>query len=256
MLELDPTERFSDRVASYVAARPDYPIAAVDFLETCGALFAGACVADIGCGTGISSRLFLQRGYKVIGVEPNAPMREAADALRARYPNFCLADGRAEATTLDDTCVDMIAAAQAFHWFRQDETRREFHRILKPCGHVALIWNDRRVDTSEFLRGFDVLIQHYGGDLGRIGHKRSHEAALTNFFAPGFQSTRVANEQVLDWEGLRHRVLSASYMPPENHPAHPEMIAALRALFERHNDSGQVRILYETRVHCGRIVPN
>ncbi len=84
----DTVERFSNRVANYVKYRPDYPVEIVGYLEkTCG-LTTTTAIADIGCGTGISSRIFLENGNRVVGVEPNVAMREAALECLAAFARF------------------------------------------------------------------------------------------------------------------------------------------------------------------------
>src|SRR5215211_3769159 len=113
----DPTTRFSHRVADYVRTRPGYPTAVLDLLRTETGLTPAAVVADIGSGTGLSAEMFLKNGNAVIGVEPNADMRAAAESLLAGYPNFCSVTGTAENTALPDASVDLVVAGQAFHWF-------------------------------------------------------------------------------------------------------------------------------------------
>src|SRR5262245_50759059 len=126
----DSVSRFSNRVANYVKYRPEYPREIVAFLgEACG-LKKDSVIADVGCGPGISSKIFLENGNRVLGVEPNEAMRDAAREYLAAYNNFSIIDGRADATTLSDASVDFVIAAQAFHWFEPDATRAEFKRIL------------------------------------------------------------------------------------------------------------------------------
>src|SRR5258708_29430755 len=125
----DTIERFSNRVANYVKYRPGYPREIVGFLEAKCGLTHESVIADIGCGTGISSRMFLENGSRVIGVEPNAAMRAAAEEYLAGFPNFMPVDGTSDRTTLPDASVDLVVAAQAFHWFEPEKTRPEFGRI-------------------------------------------------------------------------------------------------------------------------------
>ncbi|TGR73444.1 class I SAM-dependent methyltransferase, partial [Mesorhizobium sp. M1C.F.Ca.ET.189.01.1.1] len=118
MTASDSTERFSSRVADYVRYRPDYPAALLDWLHGPMGVSHQARVADIGAGTGISSRAFLASGHPLVAVEPNAAMRAAAEQwLAPQYPQFSAVDGRAEATGLADASIDLVSAAQAFHWF-------------------------------------------------------------------------------------------------------------------------------------------
>src|SRR5208337_3868027 len=135
----DPVARFSDRAEDYVKYRPHYsPEVAQALQEACG-LRPEHLIADVGCGTGLLSKIFLDIGNRVIGVEPNREMRRAGERYLAAYPNFSMVDGSAEATTLPDASVDFVVAGQAFHRFQPVETRTEFARILKPSGWAALV---------------------------------------------------------------------------------------------------------------------
>src|SRR6476661_6239210 len=117
MLKTNPTQRFSDRVENYIRYRPGYPPQVLETLRNECGLTPTAAVADIACGTGIFTRLLLENGNPVHGVEPNREMREAAERLLADYPNFVAVNGTAEATTLPDHTFDFATAAQAAHWF-------------------------------------------------------------------------------------------------------------------------------------------
>src|SRR5579883_857084 len=113
----DPTQRFSNRVDNYIAYRPSYPPAVLDLLnQECG-LTPAWIVADVGSGPGNLTRLFLDNGNPVFGVEPNREMREAGERLLHSYPRFVSVAGTAEVTTLADASVDLVVAGQAFHWF-------------------------------------------------------------------------------------------------------------------------------------------
>jgi hypothetical protein len=103
---IDATRRFSDRVTNYKRYRPGYPAAVVDFLKEKCDLTTDSGIADIGSGTVLLSRVFLDAGFRVIGVEPNREMREAGDMEAI--------DATAEATTLPDASIDLIVAGQAF----------------------------------------------------------------------------------------------------------------------------------------------
>ncbi len=114
---LDSTQRFSSRVEDYVKYRPSYPKAILALLRRDCGLTPASAIADIGSGTGLSSKLFLANGNRVYGVEPNPEMREAAERLLAKYPRFTSVAATAEATTLPDVSADFVVAGQAFHWF-------------------------------------------------------------------------------------------------------------------------------------------
>lgn len=249
----DTKDRFTGRVDDYVRARPGYPRAIVDDLAAAGILSAGAVVADIGAGTGISTELFLAAGYEAIGVEPNAPMREAAEAALAHFPSYRSRAGSAEQTGLPEASVDLVVAAQAFHWFDPTPTRAEFRRILRPPGWVALIWNARRATGTAFLEDYEQLLNEFGTDYAQVGHRGVGGERLTAFFGGPFTTRRYDNRQGLDLAGLRSRLLSSSYIPAAGEPAHAAMLQRLQEIFATHAVNGRVEFIYDTEVHSGKL---
>jgi len=249
----EPTKRFTNRVANYVAYRPKYPAAVVEFMRAELNLSASSVVADVGAGTGILTEMLLREGCTVFAVEPNDAMRSAAgDALR-EFPNFKSVDGTAEATTLDVQSVDLITVAQAFHWFDAGSARREFTRILKPRGWAALLWNMRKVDTTPFLRELERILHTYGTDYARVAEQYADKATLENFFNGGFAVESFKNRQVLDHQALRGRMLSASFVPLEGEPNYEPLLAALRRAFDEHNERGTVTLEYDTEIYYGQL---
>ena len=249
------TERFSSRVENYVKFRPGYPVALMDLLKSRCGLAPGAVVADIGSGTGILTESLLKSGAIIFGVEPNGPMRAAGERFLADYPNFHSTEGTAEATTLKSHSVDLITAAQAFHWFDAAKARAEFARILKPQGCVALIWNDRKT-SGVFAEAYEELLLKYGTDYAAVNHRNIDAEAIASFFAPeAFESVSLPNAQTMDLEALTGRLLSSSYAPEPGHPKHEPMLRDLRTLFETHQSDGRVIFEYDTLVYFGGLTP-
>jgi SAM-dependent methyltransferase len=249
----DPKQRFSSRVANYVAARPTYPPEVVPHLHGVIGLTKDWIIADLGSGTGISCVPFLGNGNAVIGVEPNAAMRSAAEESLRAFAKFRSVDGSAEATTLPDASVDLIVAAQAFHWFDIDNTRRECLRILKPGGWALLMWNNRQLGGSPFLEAYEQLLVDFGTDYLKVRHNNVSEAQLTAFFGGGYQGAKFPNHQHLDFAGLQARLLSSSYVPQDGHPRYGPMVARLRDLFDQYNAGGRVTIEYRTELFYARM---
>lgn len=251
---MNSTTRFSDRVEHYVRSRPDYPRAFYDFLRADLALTPASVIADIGSGTGISARPLLEAGHTVHAIEPNAPMRQAADRLLSSFANFRSVDATAESTALPDASVDLILAAQAFHWFDRPRARAEFARILRPGGHLVLVWNERRLDATPFLREYEDLLNRYATDYAKVRHENVDDASLAAFFAPAPRAIReFPNAQHFDYAGLESRLLSSSYTPAADDPRRAPMLAELRKIFDRHQQGGQVAFEYTTRAHYGRL---
>ena len=249
-----PTQRFSSRVDNYIKYRPGYPSGVVEMLAKECELTARSVVADIGSGTGILSELFLKNGNPVFGVEPNREMREAGERLLKKYPGFTSVAGTAEATTLADRSVDFVAAGQAFHWFDRERARQEFFRILKPNGGVVLIWNERLVDTTPFLRAYEDLLQKYGTDYVAVDHRNVNPDAIAAFFAPRpFSLKKFENRQIVDFDGARGRLLSSSYTPEPGHANYQPMLDELRRIFDEHHVDGQVSFDYVTLVYFGHL---
>jgi SAM-dependent methyltransferase len=253
MSSSDSTNRFSDRVENYVRYRPSYPAEVVQLLSRETGLIPSWRVADLGSGTGIAAELFLRNGNTVCGVEPNAPMRSAAEKQLAEYSNFHSVAGTAEATTLPSHSVDAVVAAQAFHWFDVAKARNESLRILMPGGWAVLLWNSRRLDATRFLRAYEQLLLDHGTDYVRVRHDRVDDAKLTTYFGGSYATWRLVNEQRLTHDGLRGRILSSSYMPGANEPGHSEMLQAIDRLFIEHQVAGEVVIEYDVEIHARQL---
>lgn len=244
----ESVRRFSNRVENYVKYRPGYPPEVLSLFESQMGLTGDSVVADIGSGPGISSRLFLENGNAVYDVEPNAAMREAAGRLLGNFPKFHGMDGTAENTGLPNESVDFVIAAQAFHWFDPEGTRREFKRILRPGGWIALIWNERQLDSTDFLREYEAFLLRHANDYEKVRHENITETVLETFFRASFRRAAFPNEQIFDFEGLRGRLLSSSYMPAEDDPAYTSMIAELEKLFAKHEENGKIKVFYDTNI--------
>lgn len=250
---VDSKDRFTTRVDDYAKFRPTYPRSIIDLLKTECGLTEPSLMADVGSGTGILTEMFLRNGNSVFAVEPNVQMRSLAEKLLGSYEQFKSINGSAEATTLDPHSIDLITAAQAFHWFDGTRARVEFARILKPKGWVALIWNERRLDSTPFLRALEQVLLQYGTDYQKIRHENV-TGQLGAFFAPqGFRQESFENIQTFDFEGLMGRVRSSSYTPEPDNPSFEPMIAILREVFEKHQRGGTIAFEYDTRIFYGHL---
>ncbi len=248
-----PEERFTDRVDDYLLARPGYPAAAAELVVRVGGLAGGDPAADVGAGTGLWSEQLLAAGLRVVALEPNHAMRRAGQH-RLDHPRLAWAAGTAESTGLASGSQALVTAAQAFHWFEPASARREFARILRPGGRLALVWNDRRKASTPFLAAYEALLERWGTDYRQVDHTRLGRDDLASFFAPDrLREARFDNRQQLDLAGLEARVRSCSYVPPPGHPDHAAMMAAVARLFADHQRDGRVAIDYDTRVFHGEL---
>jgi ubiquinone/menaquinone biosynthesis C-methylase UbiE len=253
--EMEPKKRFSARADNYSKFRPNYPEDIISYLESEKILYNNSIIADIGSGTGILSELFLKNGNLVFGIEPNMNMRNAAEYNLKKYENFHSIDGSAECTNMEENSICIITVGQAFHWFDQVKARKEFKRILKPEGNVVIIWNNRKRSGSRFLEQYEDLLLTYGTDYRKI---RDIQIDFENFYRIGKNSEGYVREifenyQLLDYPGLKGRLLSTSYAPLDDHPNYINMITELEKIFKENNQNGLIRFDYETEVYCGRL---
>jgi SAM-dependent methyltransferase len=249
----DSTRRFSSRVGNYVRYRPAYPSAGLDLLTSDCGLNATSVIADIASGTGIFTRMLLENGNRVFGVEPNAEMRKAGEEFLRAYPHFTSVAGTAEATTLAHHSVDFVTVAQAAHWFDREKARREFIRICRRGGWTVLLWNERRTGSTPFLRAYEQLLVEYGTDYQDVRSERTTEQ-IEAFFAPSrFEVRTFDYHQDFDYPALEGRLLSSSYTPQASDARYTPMLRELRQIFDAHRVDDRVTFEYDTRVYYGQL---
>ena len=224
---------FARSAAAYERGRPEYPSEALSALG----IAPGDVVLDLAAGTGKLTRPLLETGAEVIAVEPVAEMRAALPASARAL------DGTAERIPADDSSVDLVTVAQAFHWFDGDAALAEIHRVLRPGGRLALLWN-RRVEDAPVNLAIDALVDpHRAGTPTHRGEGWRAAFDRTTLFGPLEEHT-FANEQHLDADGLEARVASISFIASLPYDERAEIVAAVRELAA----DGPVTIPYRTEV--------
>lgn len=249
----DPTVRFDGREDDYDRYRPGYPEEVARLLRGRGILFTGTVVADIGSGTGILTSMLLRQGALVYAVEPNARMRAKAEARFKDEKRFVSVSARAEDTGLPDGSVDLVTAAQSFHWFDPIGCRREFKRILRSSGSVMLVWNNRLDDRGDFNIAYARLLRDHRADDSRGVTEDELDSRIDHLFAGDLERMDFDNHQRLDLEGLRGRLRSSSYCPRPEDPGFTQLMDALEELFDAYQEGGAVSMLYRTEVYLGKI---
>lgn len=251
-IKRDPTERFSNRVENYIKYRPGYPTELFDFIYGEFGLKKTSTIADIGSGTGISAKPFLERGNTVVGVEPNDAMRNASIDLFIGNRRFSAIKGSAEDTGLRDSSIDLAFAAQSFHWFCNKRAVAEVHRILRKDGLFCVVWNERELALNEFHRDFEALIERYAIDYDQIRHDKFSVVDIENAFQREFVEVVFENAQNLDRKGLKGRLMSSSYIPDEASPVYRSMVENVYLLFDKHEESGRISVSYKTKLYFSK----
>lgn len=240
------------RVESYLKNRPNYPRKLIDFLyNDCGFSWESV-IADIGSGTGVFTRLLLEKGSRVVAIEPNREMRETAERILCdEFPRFVSLCATAENTTLSDASIHHIVCAQSFHRFDMKRCKEEFKRILKPGGSIVLIWNRRIIEADDFSSEYEALIKRYSKDYDKGNDRKFTESDYADFFGSASYSVlSLPNQQSLDLEGLKGRMLSGSYIPAHGEEGHIQLMEELEILFELYNEAGKVTMKYETEAYA------
>ena len=248
----NPVTRFSPRAKEYAQYRPSYPPNAIEkIIEGLGHNSA-IIGADIGAGTGISAHLLADRGVHVLAIEPNQAMRQMATP----HPRIEWREGTAEATHLPTQSVDLVTTFQAFHWFNPGPTLREFRRILKPDGRVAIVWN-HRYRQDQFTQEYSLIFKQ-ASQYNSVIHQKRRRPITSLLESLDFQNQRhqmFTHRQALDLTGLIGRTHSASYIPTQGAEA-DAILTNVQELYHKWKDEQElVYIEYRTDVYLAEIKP-
>jgi len=205
---------FNKQVDSYISARPSYPPEAIQHAVDVSGLLQGSRVVDVAAGTGKLTQLLVQYGFDLSAVEPAPGMRQGFSKV---LPSLPIIDGLAGSLPLPDSCVDALFVGQAFHWFGNREALQDFHRVLRPGGHLILIWN-LEDDRIPWIKNMRALYEAYEGDAPQFRHQKWQLAFQNQPYFPFPTLTEYTNILHSTREQVWQRTLSKSYianLPPE-----------------------------------------
>ncbi len=250
---MDNTQRFTGRAGVYAKARPGYAPQLIERLVAWAGLSPASVVADIGAGTGIFSAQLAAAGARVVAVEPNAEMRSQAAARFDGASNVIILGSTAEATGIRDASVDLVTAAQAFHWFDHEAFRAECIRILRGNARVALVWNMRVSEApvnAACEQAFRKLCPRFRGFSGGV---RTDDPAVAQFFRDTFETWHFANDLVYNREAFVARCLSGSYAPKAGDNGYETFVCAMQDIFDEFQQGGQLVVPNQTNAYIGTL---
>ena len=245
--------KFDGLGETYAKFRPAYAPGFLDYLFSDFGLDKNSVIADVGAGTGILTKQLLDRGCKVIAVEPNSDMRAEAEKNLKEFAGFVSVNGTSESTGLNDCVVDCVTAAQAFHWFDAVRFKMECQRILKPGGMVVLVWNSRDVASQIMRDNAAVYVKFCPNFKGFAGGTHNNDAGFEDFFHAGYEKKTFQNDLVFDEEGFVGRSLSASYSLQEGDEGFDEYIAELKNFFQKCAVNGRMVMPNLTYSFAGKV---
>jgi ubiquinone/menaquinone biosynthesis C-methylase UbiE len=248
-------ERFSSKTEDYAKYRPDFPVEIIEFLYSKGVIDEASIVADIGSGTGRFTRLLLERENAVYGVERNNEMRSKAEELLSQFRSFISIAGSAEETGLEDSSIDLITVAQAFHWFDKEKCLSEFRRIIKDKGKVFIVWDDFLGDHNDFSIEYNKVLSDFRVvETENKGKKLSRAEMIDGFFKENkYESMSFTHEIYQGFEGIRGGALSASFTPKPREKNYEEFISALQRVFDKYENNGKVCTAFRSVCYLGEI---
>jgi SAM-dependent methyltransferase len=243
--DLHPSTRGFAGADVYERGRPDYPRAAIERIVSRLDLRSGRTVLDLAAGTGKLTRLLVPSNANVIAVEP---MREMRAELERRVPGVVVLAGTAERMPLTDRYVDAVTVGQAFHWFKQDEALREIHRVLRPGGGLALIWNARD-ERHPVQAALSEVIDPLQGDTPRRKQREWRSMLADSGLYERCERALFEHEQPVDEQGLVERVVSMSFIAVAPLGVREDVEARVRAIARAAEQP--ISLPYMTEVYFG-----
>jgi ubiquinone/menaquinone biosynthesis C-methylase UbiE len=247
---MDPTQRFTTRAENYARYRWDYADAAIQAVCEIARLTPNSVVADVGSGTGLLTRHFVERAGRVVAIEPNAAMRSRAEQALAHFPAFVSLAGRAEAIPLPDHSVDLIAVGQALHWFAAEASKQEFLRILKPGGWLAVMGNSSTGPAYNQALN-DLRSEAYGWDSSE--ENKGPGKPVDYYLGTGYQKLDFPTSTTLTWESFFGGLSSHSHAPQEDSPFYSHFREQARKIFEQFCEEDRMLVDYATKISIGQL---
>jgi SAM-dependent methyltransferase len=234
-----PGLSFGGVADAYDRGRPSYPREAASWLV--GTEYAH--VLELGAGTGKLTEQLLALRHRVLATDP---LEEMLGQLHARLPEVRAVIGTAERIPMRARSVDVVIAAQAFHWFDPDRALPEIARVLRPGGHLGLVWNlrDERVPW----------VRRLGALIGPQDQRNDPTNALLSSHLFGYVDTATFRFwQPLDRRRLHDLVRSRSNVATMSEPERDRLLRKVDDLYEEYGRGADGMLLpYVT--HCYKAV--
>ena len=248
---MDTRQVYSTKAEKYAKYRWDYAPQAIAAILEITQPSARSILADIGAGTGMLTKHFVDKAQRVYAVEPNAELRRILARDLQAFLCVCVLDASAEETTLPDSSVDVITVAQAIHWFDPEPARREMLRVLKSGGWLALVRNyGMNKEKGEAIGS--LMTEEYGADFTVVTDRPKEVPNQFYFGHDHFQKLTFPFRSSQNWEQFIGSLTTVSFMPDEDHPLFGKLEAKAREVFTHYSQDGHWLFEGETELIIGQ----
>jgi ubiquinone/menaquinone biosynthesis C-methylase UbiE len=248
---MDPKKVFSTKAEKYAKYRWDYASDAIQSILNIAQMSNQSTVADIGAGTGILTRHFVDKAQKIYAIEPNFAQRQILARKLGAFPSISVMDASADDTQLPDHSIDVITVGQAIHWFEPKPARREMMRILRENGWLVLIRNNG-ADTEQNKAVRSLMTEEYGADLSIVTQQPEKKPFRFYFGNDDFQTIIFPFAFQQGWEEFLGTLTTVSFMPDEGHPLFPKLERAAKEVFSQYSEHGSWKVEGETELIIGQ----
>jgi SAM-dependent methyltransferase len=231
---------YDGRGASYEKYFSAYPRELVEAVVTKLGAPGKTTIAEVGSGTGTFTRELVERGFRVLAIEPSQDMRSVAESVLRGAPNFVSVAGSGNATTLAAASADVVFAAQNIHWYYGPETSAEFRRVLRPGGRVFVLEADSNPHTGGTIVPIYRRLLAAVGDLATFDRfAPTLEAALVGIFGPdGCSRQSFVQPLRYTFDEAYGMLTSIALFPRDAGDARDAVRGALEEVFRDHAKDG------------------
>jgi len=250
----------------YERCRPSYSREVVHFLlDKLGiAPFAASSnqplrILELGAGTGkftgALQDALRDSKVQIIASEPLISMREE---FGKKHPDISLKDFPAENIDLPNSSVHAVIAAQSFHWFANDKSISEIHRVLVPGGKLGLVWN-RRDRSLPWVKELDEEIVLPLYKQSNTPNQQSGEwekvLSASGKFGPINNDESFKMEQTFNFDEFINRIMSISVVAVLSKEEQQRTIDRVKLILSKHDkqEKGTFTIPYIVQIYwCQR----
>ena len=227
--------------AEFYNSRPTYPQECIDYLVNKFGLSSNNVIADVGAGTGILTKPFLNMGCSAYAVEPNDDMFTELSKNLSQYSNVILLKTSAEKTEIPENSCDAVVVGTAFHWFDKNKFRSECERILKNKKHIAILRISNNNDADK--------------EIDKMRHYTEQDIqSAKEFFRDGFfEHIKFEYYEAFDEDRYINNLLSSATAPLPSDARFDDYVEKCRTVYSKHFENGIAHLPFVVNCFVGSL---